>query len=175
MSTRTRAFVLVAIAVLCIALFIAVTGSGSPRSYLEENYQEVDDSTSSARAQFHSDDATDVVLADLRRETDPDDVQYGSQSSLAPSAYATPTPGTDGSATATPSPVPGSPSSAQDGDEPVFLRYGSDWMVVLASDGTGGTDIEFDDFDSAYNHYSGSGVYFFGWGSFRGGGSGTGK
>lgn len=175
MSTKTRAFSLVAVAVLCIALFIAVAGSGSPRKFLEENYDEVNDRTSSARAQFHSDDDTAAVLAQLRRETDPDDVQYGSQAHLSPSAYATPTPGVDGSTTPTPSPVPGSSPSGADADDQVFLRYGSDWMVVLASDGTGGTDIEFDDFDSAYNHYSGSGVYFFGWSSFRGGGSGTGK
>lgn len=67
----------------------------------------------------------------------------------------------------------------QDGDVH-YLRYDSDWMVVVTPDGTG-SRIELDEFDRGYRTH-GTSVFFWsshygrgGGGFFRGGGSGSGK
>lgn len=61
-----------------------------------------------------------------------------------------------------------------------YLRYDSDWMVVVAASGTG-AEIELFEFDEGYRSH-GSSVFFWnnhygrgGGGFFRGGGSGSGK
>lgn len=61
-----------------------------------------------------------------------------------------------------------------------YLRYDSDWMVVVGPDGSG-SKIELFEFDEGYRHY-GPAVFFWnshygrgGGGLFRGGGSGSGK
>lgn len=65
-------------------------------------------------------------------------------------------------------------------DTTYYLRYDSDWMVVVSPDPTG-SRIELFEFDEGYRHY-GSSVFFWnnhygrgGGGFFRGGGSGSGK
>jgi hypothetical protein len=65
-------------------------------------------------------------------------------------------------------------------DTTYYLRYDSDWMVVVSPSGSG-AQIELFEFDEGYRHY-GSSVFFWtnhygrgGGGFFRGGGSGSGK
>jgi hypothetical protein len=66
-------------------------------------------------------------------------------------------------------------------DTSYYLRYDSDWMVVVGPEGTG-SRIELFEFDEGYRHH-GSSVFFWnshygrggGGGFFRGGGSGSGK
>lgn len=60
-----------------------------------------------------------------------------------------------------------------------YLRFGSEWLVVVSED-VSGSQVELFEFDNGYNHFGGT-LFF--WGShyqrdsgfFRGGGSGFGK
>lgn len=76
------------------------------------------------------------------------------------------------------------PSGNRDEGGTHYLRYDDDWMVVVADDAAGGSNIQFYEFDEGYRRHSGFVGFWGGFynrggspggGFFRGGGSGFGK
>lgn len=159
-----RPVVFIGIFVVLVVLLFSCGRGNDPREFLDEHYEKsrYDGSGNAGAVRYTDSDSPEHVVNEIIDGTQPDDTRTGEVSEPATSG-STLTGETDPTAESTPA---------------TFLRYDSDWMVVVSSDGQGGSEIEVDDFDSSYNHYSGSGgggVYFFGWSSFRGGGSGYGK